>query len=130
MGEHFGGGILFARRIGIFGGDHMGFGNGQRDAIGNRIGGRIAGCNAALTLAARRFAARTFSACAALTFTCGSGGFRRSARFARRTLTARFPTTRRQQAARQCRAKAKLGPEFESAVHYGVSLMRPKVSLA
>ena len=52
MGEHFGGCLFLTRCIGIARGDNVGFGHGQRNAIGDRIVARINHRHSALALTA------------------------------------------------------------------------------
>ena len=119
MGEHFRRGILLARRIGIARGDDMGFGHGQRDAVGDRIGGSIGGGDTALALAASANGSFAFTACPAFTFACGCRGGRRCARLAAcgSPFAPGLAATGSKQPARKCGAEAELGPEFKRAVH-------------
>ncbi len=95
----------------------MRFGDRERDPVSDRITCRIGDGNAALALAASRLAAGAFARAAAA-FTFSSGRSRFAARRASRSaLTASFAAARRQEPTGKCSAKAKLGPEFERAVH-------------
>ena len=95
----------------------MRFGHSERDSVGDRIGGRIGDGNAALALAASRLTAAAFArAAAAFTLACGRSRFA-ACRASRCTLTAGLAATGRQQPTGKSSAEAKLGPEFERAVH-------------
>jgi hypothetical protein len=125
--EHFGGGIFLARRKGIACGNDMSFGDRQRDAIGDRIGGRIGNRDAALALAASRGcgscrASFTLTASTAFAFAACRAAFTRGDRSRlaaslTASFAARFAAARGKHPARKRSAEAELGPELERAVH-------------
>jgi hypothetical protein len=102
----------------------VGFGDRERDAIGDRIGRGIGNRHAALALAARRCAAALSSTCTAFTLACCRAAFARGDRLRASALAPRLAAATRKQTTSERGAKAKLGPEFERAVHGAVRPLR------